>query len=241
MAEEKKLDLAVMNREISDQLKDAAVSRALLATTFKGLDETNMRKAIMEGMIRGFTFKNFLQKDIYALPFGGGYSLVQAIDYNRKIGMRSGIVGKDAPVYAMTPDGKIDSCTVTVKRMVGGYVGDFTATVFFDEYYKPGRPGKPSQWDIRPKTMIAKVAEMHALRMACPEELGHAYVEEEMDKEVDMVNEEVVRVDDALDTKKDLTMGSFKKKNEKAKKEEPKVIDIAGSDNPEDIDYGPDE
>lgn len=28
--------------------------------------------------------------------------------------------------------------------------------------------------------MIAKVAEMHALRMACPEELSKAYIEEEM-------------------------------------------------------------
>jgi hypothetical protein len=29
-------------------------------------------------------------------------------------------------------------------------------------------------------TMIAKVAEMHALRKACPEELAKSYIEEEM-------------------------------------------------------------
>ena len=32
--------------------------------------------------------------------------------------------------------------------------------------------------------MIAKVAEMHALRKACPEELSQAYIAEEKEKEV---------------------------------------------------------
>lgn len=87
--------------------------------------------------------------------------------------MRSGVVGKSAPTYE-EKEGKLVSCTITVKRKIGDYVGDYSATVYFDEY-NTGR----NQWASKPRTMIAKVAEMHALRMACPEELSQAYVEEE--------------------------------------------------------------
>jgi hypothetical protein len=48
------------------------MKRALLATTFKDLSEVNMKKAILEGHIRGYTFKDFLQKDVYAVKFGDG-------------------------------------------------------------------------------------------------------------------------------------------------------------------------
>ena len=41
------------------------------------LDIQTMKKAIMEGMIRGYTFKDFLEKNIYAIPFKDNYSLVQ--------------------------------------------------------------------------------------------------------------------------------------------------------------------
>lgn len=176
--------IAILNKQISDELKDPNVARALLMTTFKGLKEPVMKQAIFEGLSRGFTFKNFLEKDVYAIPFKEGYSLVTSIDYARKKGMRAGIVGKSAPVFEM--DGKkIVSCSITVKRKVSDEVGEWTATVYFDEYYKEGKNGFPSLWDSKPRTMIAKVAELHALRMAAPEELAHVYTEEEFDKEKD--------------------------------------------------------
>lgn len=173
--------IRAVNDEVNKELADPTIGRMLLATTFKGLDETNMRKAILEGVVRGFTFKDFLEKNVYAIPYSNAYSLVTSIDYARKKGMRAGIVGKEAPVYVM--DGKkIVSCAVTVHRKVGTYVGKYTAEVYFDEYYKsPGN--KPSLWDTKPRTMIAKVAEMHALRMACPEELSQMYTEEEFAKD----------------------------------------------------------
>jgi len=131
-------------------------------------------------MTRGFEFKDFLEKNVYAIPFKESYSLVTSIDYARKIGMRSGVVGVSAPIYEM--DGSnILSCTITVKRKVGEYIGDYTATAFFSEY-NTGR----NQWATKPRTMIAKVAEMHALRKACPEELSQAYSEEETEKEVEV-------------------------------------------------------
>lgn len=224
-----------INREIKTQLADVNVQNALLATTFKGLDVTRMKQALLEGMIRGFKFQDFLKKDVYALPFGTGYSIVQAIDYNRKIGMRSGIVGTKKPVYVTVENivkdektgaeiGKtidIVSCEVTVlKKFEDGYVGEFTAEVFFDEYYKKGKEynGKytPSMWDTKPRTMIAKVAEMHALRKACPEQLAQSYIEEEFDKEIATVDSSPKgRMNRAKSESTTLSMGSKVKDDEK--------------------------
>jgi len=93
--------------------------------------------------------------------------------------MRSGLIGKGEPVYTYTEvaGGKkqIETCAVTVKRLVSGHIGEYTAKVFFSEY----STGK-NLWVSKPHTMIAKVAEMHALRMAFPEEMAKQYVEEEM-------------------------------------------------------------
>lgn len=177
--------LVEINKEVTKQLASKEVMNALVATTFKGLSEVSVKQAITEGMMRGFQFKDFLEKNVYAVPFSNGYSLITSIDYARKIGMRSGIVGKSAPEYAISKDeetGKetIISCTITVKKKMEDYVGDFTETVYFDEYTT-----KKNQWLTKPRTMIAKVAEMHALRQACPEELSQAYVEEEFQKEAE--------------------------------------------------------
>ncbi len=170
--------IETINKEIALQTSKPEVAQQLLTTTFKGLQPAVMRQAMFEGMTRGFTFENFLQKDVYAIPFSGGYSLVTSIDYARKLGMRSGVVGVTSPVYEM--DGtKVISCEITVKKQTGGIVGEFTAKVYFNEY----STGK-NLWTSKPRTMIAKVAEMHALRKACPEEASQIYVEEEMIKEI---------------------------------------------------------
>lgn len=172
------------------ELANTNTRKLLLDTAFKGLNEISMKKAIMEGMIRGFDFKNFLVKDVYAIPFGQGYSLVTSIDYARKIGAKSGICGIEEPVYEMEGD-TIVSCSVTVKKIVGSIVGDFTAKVYFKEY----TTGK-NLWTSKPKTMIAKVAEVHALRKACPEELSQTYVEEEMVKEQEKKETPVFVIDE---------------------------------------------
>jgi phage recombination protein Bet len=172
--------VAVINKEINTELADPQVGAALLATTFKGLSAVVMKQAIMEGMIRGFSFKDFLEKNVYAIPFGSKYSLITSIDFARKIAMRSGLAGKSEPRYTDN-DGKILTCSVTVKRNADGIIGDYTATVYFSEY----TTGK-NLWASKPHTMIAKVAEMHALRSAFPEEMAQSYIEEEMEKEKPM-------------------------------------------------------
>ena len=179
--------IAEIEKEINTQVSDTKTLETLCQTTFKGLTPELAKRALLEGMMRGFEFNDFLQKNLYALPFNGRdgltYSLVTSIDYARKIGMRSGVVGKNAPIFE-EKEGKIISCTITVKRKINEYVGDFTATVYFSEY----NTGK-QQWASKPRTMLAKTAEMHALRMACPESLAQSYIEEESEQEVEKIKE----------------------------------------------------
>ena len=182
-------NLIEIKNEINKQVADKEVFGALLSTTFKGLSGQNAKKAMLEGMMRGFTFKDFLEKNVYAIPFKDAYSLVSSIDYARKLGMRSGVVGVSEPNYEFDENKKLISCTITVKRKVGEYVGEYSAKVYFDEY----NTGY-NLWKTKPKTMIAKVAEMHALRKACPEELSQIYVEEDYQKETpetDLLDEEI--------------------------------------------------
>ncbi len=169
--------LVVVEKEFQKQFKaNPKALQALLQTTFKNLNAPLMEKAIFEGMMRGFHFKDFLEKNVYAVPYGSGYSLVTSIDFSRKIAMRSGLAGKSEPKF-VEADGKIVSCSITVKRNVAGTIGDYTAMVHFDEY----NTGQ-NLWTKKPHTMIAKVAEMHALRSAFPEEMAKQYIAEEMQK-----------------------------------------------------------
>ena len=180
--ENKNRDIAVIQQEINKQLATPSVLKSLVEITFKGLKPEVAKQAMLEGMMTGYSFNDFLEKNIYAIPYGNGYSLVSSIDYCRKIGMRSGVVGVSAPKYVDDKDGNPFTCEITVKRKVADTIGEYTALVYFKEY-STGY----NQWKQRPRTMIAKVAEMHALRKACPEELSQLYVEEEYERETKQI------------------------------------------------------
>lgn len=183
------LNLVELKNEVNAQIGDRETFETLVQVTFKGLTPQLAKRAFLEGRMRGWKLESFLKKDVYAVPFSNGYSLVTSIDYSRKIGQKSGVVGKSEPKYVDNADGKCVTCSVTIEKMTDGHLGEFTATVYFEEY----NTGK-QQWASKPRTMIAKVAEMHALRMACPEELSQAYVEEEYQREI--THEEVVDITD---------------------------------------------
>jgi len=168
-------DITIITQEIAKNFSNKETANALLSNTFKGLQPNVAKEAMLGGMLRGFTFENFLQKDVYAISYGASYSLVTSIDWARKIAMSSGLAGKDAPTYQIDDNGNVISCSVTVYKVVEGLRCGFTSLVFFKEY----STGK-NLWTSKPMTMIAKVAEMHALRMAFPEKLDKAYTEEEM-------------------------------------------------------------
>lgn len=175
---ENKSIIALANKELDSQLSDSSVMRALIATTFSGFrNELIVKQACLEAMMRGYSFQDILSKKIYAIPFKGSYALVQSIADVRAIAMKSGQVGKSAPTYVEDDKGNIISCSITIKKKIGETVGDYTATVFFKEY----NTGY-NQWASKPRTMIAKVAEMHANRMAFPEVLHQAYIEGEFEE-----------------------------------------------------------
>ena len=193
---QKSLTIVEMQKEISTQItNNKEALSALAVNTFKGVDASCIPQAVLEGMMRGYSIQDFMTKKIYAIPFYNsstkkmGYALVTSISDARAIAMKSGQSGKSAPTFTMTPDGhNIESCSVTVWRKDGDERG-YTATVYLDEYQKPAKEynGKkiPGMWQTKPRTMIAKVAEMHALRMAFPEQIGDQYIEEEFEKSSD--------------------------------------------------------
>lgn len=191
-----------LKKQINEQIADAETFKTLLQTTFKGLQPSTAKTAMLDAMMRGWEFKDFLVKNVYAIPFNNRntgiqeYSLVSSVDHARKVGMRSGVCGKSAPVFE-EKDGKIISCSITIKRKINEYVGDYSSTVYFDEY-NTGR----NLWINKPRTMIAKVAEMHALRMACPEELSQMFIEEEFAQEENKIKlEDEKREDKILEDK----------------------------------------
>ena len=79
------------------------------------------------------------------------------------------------------------------------YVEPVEARVSFREYCKM-KDGKPAaQWRDRPATMINKVAMVHALRNAFPNDLGSMYVAEEMGMEEPADNTPIQKPQDFQD------------------------------------------
>lgn len=128
-----------------------------------------------------------LAKQISLIKFGGQFTITTTIDGYRAIAEQTGqYVGSDAPVFtyagATTPAGKKapDTATVTVHKLINGHAYPFSATVYFEEY-STGM----NNWSTMPRTMLAKVAESHALRKAFPAVMSGMYEESEMDQAIE--------------------------------------------------------
>lgn len=135
-----------------------------------------------------------LAKQIVLIPFGRSddrtWQMIVTIDGYRAIAEQTGqYAGSDAPVFTWpdpavrTPAGKQapDSATVTVYKLINGQRYPFSATVYWEEY----STGK-NNWSSMPRTMLAKVAESHALRKAFPAVTSGTYTEEEMDQAIEV-------------------------------------------------------
>lgn len=210
-----------LSQEMNIQVSDPNAMRGLIATTFSAFKnkprevvETIVKQACLEAMVRGYSFEDILRKKVYAIPFGKSYALVQSINDIRTIAQKSGHSGTSEPRYEETKDGNIKSCAVTVWKD-GGHPEGYSAIVYFEEYYKSGNTYQgvynPSMWDKKPRTMIAKVAEAHALRKAFPEVLDQSYVEEEFHKESDDVKQERKNIAEAVKETDAPTVGSITK------------------------------
>lgn len=130
-----------------------------------------------------------LAKQIICAKFGGNWQMITTIDGYRSIAEQTGrYAGSDAPVFTWYLDpvytegpkgGKLipESATVTVYKLIDGERYPFSATVYWEEY-----DGRQNNWVSMPRTMLAKVAESHALRKAFPAVLSGMYTEDEMDQ-----------------------------------------------------------
>ena len=121
-----------------------------------------------------------LLKQLYFIKYGRGdrakVSYVTSIDGYRIIAHRTGkFAGIDEPRYQMNNAGQLENCTITVYRKDSER--GFSATVYFKEYNT-----SMNLWQKMPMTMIAKVAEAHALRKAFPQDLSGVYTTDEMDQ-----------------------------------------------------------
>lgn len=184
MSDKKEKALIVQYKEeINQQLSDPETLKSLMEVTFKGLEPAVAKRAMLEGYFRGFKFSDFLKKDVYAIPYGQGYTLVTSIDFAQKRADSTGhFAGATEPDFGEDPDmGELKGGVygkVTVFKMVAGEARPFSAKVYLREYTT-----QKNLWVSKPRTMLGKVARMHALRIAFPEQLAKVYTEEEFDKE----------------------------------------------------------
>lgn len=126
-------------------------------------------------------------RQIYAIQRGGKWGIQVSIDGARLVAERSGQYrGQTAPQW--TSDGatwvdvwlaKEPPAAARVGVYRDGFTEPMTAVATLDQY----RPaGKAPMWDKMPALMLAKCAEMLALRKAFPQDLSGLYTSEEMDQ-----------------------------------------------------------
>jgi phage recombination protein Bet len=78
-------------------------------------------------------------------------------------------------------EGKIPEMSATAKVYVQGYQVPITCTVWYEEYVGTKKDGTPTaMWANKPRTMLAKVALVQALREAFPDTFGGMYSQEEI-------------------------------------------------------------
>ena len=137
-----------------------------------------------------------LAKQISLIKFGGTWTIITTIDGYRALAEQTGqYAGQDAPVFTyadpptMTNAKKKapESATITVHKMLNEMVLPFSATVYWEEYSTG-----TNNWSSMPRTMLAKVAESHALRKAFPAVMSGLYTSEEMDQAVEGTAREVI-------------------------------------------------
>ncbi len=142
----------------SSQFSPAEIE--LLRTTYaKGLSDTELSLFLKQSEAMNL---NPFTKEIYGMIVSERLVLITSINGLRKIAHAAGnYVG--CSVSIKSESGKLISARAKVRKLVAGTVAEFESEVMFDEY----NTGK-NNWVKMPQTMLKKVAEAHALRMAYP-------------------------------------------------------------------------
>jgi len=117
-----------------------------------------------------------LLRQLYFVKFGSNVSYITSIDSYRIIAHRTGFfAGVDLPKFDYDKGGKLTHCSITVYKLIESQKFGFSAKIKFSEYNTGN-----NQWASKPETMLAKVAEAHALRKAFPQDLNGVYTQDEM-------------------------------------------------------------
>ena len=125
-----------------------------------------------------------LAKQISVIKYGNTWQITTTIDGYRAIAESTGTyAGSDEPQFGPATiklkNGKLapEWASVTVWKFAHGQRVPFSERVYWDEY-----DGDNFTWNKMPRTMLAKVAESHALRKGFPKVLSGLYTGEEMDQ-----------------------------------------------------------
>lgn len=123
----------------------------------------------------GFEPEHILRKEIIPLKVGGTIQHVVTINALRRLAHQTGKYMGCKTVASYDNDNKIVSARCTVKKLMHGQVCEYESEVMLSEY-----KGVGPLWKTKPVTMLKKVAEVHALRMAFSE-AENLYISEEFD------------------------------------------------------------
>lgn len=115
---------------------------------------------------------------IFFIKYGSTATIVVGIEGFRSNAARTGKHVSTKRGVIRNDNGDLIAGTCTVKRRdERGEIQEYTEESPFAEFNNPKNP----KWQSMPETMIKKVAEAAALRMAYPDNLGGIYIEEEKD------------------------------------------------------------
>lgn len=152
--------------------------------TWKGTKPTDKDK--VNFLLQSISYNlNPIKKQCYLLPYegntGASFTFAVSIGGLTSIASRTGqYAGRDQARFNYIDD-KLESCSVTVYRIVSNLRCGFTATAYYSERVGKKKDGSLTEfWLKQPKTMLEKCAFATALRSAFPDELSGAYSEEEL-------------------------------------------------------------
>lgn len=183
-----------MRNEIAEISKNDAVWNTLKSSIYPGASDSSITMVI--DYCRAAKLDP-MTKPVHIVPMGGKDVIMPGIGFQRIVAARSGLyAGMTEPEYGPTIKGEFSGydnkpvfveypewCRISVKRIVGDKIVEFTAKEYWRENYATaGKTSAPnSMWAKRPFGQLAKCAEAQALRKAFPDLLGAQPTSDEME------------------------------------------------------------
>lgn len=162
---------------------------------------------------------NPFMKEVYFVKYGSSPAqiIVSRDAYRKRAQANPNYKGSEAGVIVLTESGEIKERNGAFKapneELIGAWSTVYLANadipihvaISYDEYVqlKDGKPN--SMWANKPMTMLTKVAESQALRMAFPSEFSGTYGEEEFDIPKDVTPTDDDRYNRMEEIKKNLS------------------------------------